>query len=109
MLRQTREKDLALFVEFANLKTPKSVEDLPMHVLIPAFIISELKTSFQIGFVIFIPFVIVDMIVANVLLSLGMFMLSPVLVSLPFKVLLFVLTDGWFIITRGLMQSFQVG
>ena len=109
MLLQTREKDLALFVEFAHLKTPQRIEDLPTYVLIPAFIISELKTAFQIGFVIFLPFLVVDMVVSNVLLSLGMMMLSPVLVSLPFKILLFVLTDGWFVITRGLMQSFKVG
>jgi flagellar biosynthetic protein FliP len=109
MLLQTREKDLALFVEFARLKTPQRIEDLPTYVLIPAFIISELKTAFQIGFVIFLPFLVVDMVVSNVLLSLGMMMLSPVLVSLPFKILLFVLTDGWFVITRGLMQSFKVG
>ena len=105
MLLQTREKDLALFVEFARLKTPQKIEDLPTYVLIPAFIISELKTAFQIGFVIFLP---LDTVVSNVLLSLGMMMLSPVLVSLPFKILLFVLTDGWFVITRGLMQSFKV-
>jgi flagellar biosynthetic protein FliP len=107
MLRQTREKDLALFVEQARIKAPTRIEEVPTYVLIPAFLISELKTAFQISFVIFIPFVIIDLVVSNILLSLGMFMLSPVLVSLPFKILLFVLTDGWFVITRGLMQSFH--
>ncbi|MFC1517314.1 flagellar type III secretion system pore protein FliP [Candidatus Margulisiibacteriota bacterium] len=107
MLRQTREKDLALFVQFARIPPLEDPTKVPIYVLAPAFAISELKTAFQIGFVIFLPFVVIDLIVANILLSLGMFMLSPVLVSLPFKVLLFVLSDGWFLITRGLMQSFH--
>lgn len=107
MLRQTREKDLALFVQFAQLPPISDPSKVPLFVLIPAFSLSELKTAFQIGFVLFLPFVVIDLIVANVLLSLGMFMLSPVLVSLPFKILLFVLSDGWFLITRGLMQSFH--
>jgi flagellar biosynthetic protein FliP len=107
MLRQTREADLALFVQFANIPTPKTVEQVPVYVLIPAFMISELKTAFQIGFLLFIPFIIVDLTVANILLSLGMFMLSPVMISLPFKILLFVLVDGWNLIARGLLLSFR--
>lgn len=107
MLRQTRERDLALFVQFAKIPPPKSVNDIPVYVLIPSFMISELKTAFQIGFLLFIPFVIIDLVVANILLSLGMFMLSPVMVSLPFKILLFVLSDGWNLITKGLLMSFR--
>lgn len=107
MLRQTREKDLALFVQFAQIPPITDPTKIPTYILIPSFALSELKTAFQIGFVLFLPFVVVDLIVANVLLSLGMFMLSPVLVSLPFKILLFVLSDGWFLIVRGLMQSFH--
>jgi flagellar biosynthetic protein FliP len=107
MIKQTREKDLALFVQFARINPPKTPEQVPYYVLIPAFMISELKTGFQIGFLLFIPFLIIDLVVANILLSLGMFMLSPVMVSLPFKILLFVLVDGWNLITRGLMMSFM--
>jgi flagellar biosynthetic protein FliP len=107
MLRQTREKDLALFVQFAKIKPPTKPEEVPIYVLIPSFMISELKTGFQIGFLLFIPFIIIDLVVANILLSLGMFMLSPVMVSLPFKILLFVLVDGWNLITRGLLMSFR--
>ncbi len=107
MLRQVREKDLALFVQFAKIKPPTRAEDVPPYVVIPAFMLSELKTAFQIGFLLFIPFIIIDLVVANILLSLGMFMLSPVMVSLPFKILLFVLVDGWNLITRGLLLSFR--
>jgi len=107
MLKQTRERDLALFVQFSKIKPPKSFDKIPVYVVIPAFMISELKTAFQIGFLLFVPFVIIDLVVANILLSLGMFMLSPVMVSLPFKVLLFVLADGWQLITRGLLISFR--
>ncbi len=107
MLRQTREKDLALFVQFAKIKAPKSFDDIPTYVVIPSFMISELKTAFQIGFLLFIPFIIIDLVVANILLSLGMFMLSPVMVSLPFKILLFVLVDGWGLISKGLLLSFR--
>lgn len=106
MLMQAREKDIMLFVQFSKIPPLNKIEDVPMYVLMPAFMISELKTAFQISFVIFLPFVVIDLIVANVLLSLGMFMLSPVMVSLPFKILMFVLADGWFLITQGLMQSF---
>ncbi|MFA5839549.1 MAG: flagellar type III secretion system pore protein FliP [Candidatus Margulisiibacteriota bacterium] len=107
MVRQTREKDLALFVQFAKIKVPKTAEEVPMYVLIPSFMISELKTAFQIGFLLFIPFIMIDLTVSNILLSLGMFMLSPVMVSLPFKILLFVLVDGWNLIARGLLMSFR--
>ncbi|MFC1495941.1 flagellar type III secretion system pore protein FliP [Candidatus Margulisiibacteriota bacterium] len=107
MIRQIREKDLELFVGFSKIPTPKSVEEVPTHVIIPSFMISELKTAFQIGFLLFIPFIVIDLVVANILLSLGMFMLSPVMVSLPFKILLFVLVDGWNLITKGLLLSFR--
>ncbi|MFA4966698.1 MAG: flagellar type III secretion system pore protein FliP [Candidatus Margulisiibacteriota bacterium] len=107
MLRQTRENDLALFVQFAKIKPPTRAEEVPTYVVIPSFMISELKTAFQIGFLLFIPFIIIDLVVANILLSLGMFMLSPVMISLPFKILLFVLVDGWNLITRGLLMSFR--
>ncbi|MBN2057367.1 MAG: flagellar type III secretion system pore protein FliP [Candidatus Saganbacteria bacterium] len=107
MIKQTREKDLALFVQFSKIDKPKKPDDIPIYVLIPSFMISELKTAFQIGFLLFIPFIMIDLTVANILLSLGMFMLSPVMVSLPFKVLLFVLADGWNLITRGLLLSFR--
>lgn len=107
MLRQTRERDLALFVQFSKITPPKKIEEIPIYVVIPAFMISELKTAFQIGFLLFVPFVMIDLVVANILLSLGMFMLSPIMVSLPFKILLFVLADGWQLITRGLLTSFR--
>lgn len=107
MLKYTREKDLALFIEFSRIPPITSVEEVPMFVLIPAYLISELKTAFQIGFLIFIPFLVIDLVVSNILLSLGMFMLSPVMISLPFKVLLFVLADGWNILIRGFLSGFQ--
>ncbi|MEA4883659.1 MAG: flagellar type III secretion system pore protein FliP [Clostridia bacterium] len=106
MLKQTREKDLALFVDLAGLKQPNKPDDLPLHVVIPAFMISELKTAFQMGFVIFIPFLVVDMLVSSILMSMGMMMLPPVLISLPFKVLLFVLVDGWALVVKSLVESF---
>ncbi len=108
MLKQTRESDLALFLDIANLPRPKTVDDLPMRVIIPAFITSELKTAFQIGFLIYIPFLIIDMVVASVLLSMGMLMLPPVMISLPFKLMLFVLVDGWHLIIESLIKSFGV-
>jgi len=107
MFRQTREADLRLFIQFSKIKPPTKFEEVPTYVLIPAYMISELKTAFQIGFLIFIPFIVIDLVVANILLSLGMFMLSPVMVSLPFKILLFVLADGWNLICRGLLTSFR--
>ena len=106
MIRQTREKDLAMLVDIAKLERPKNIDDVPIHVLIPSFIISELKTAFQIGFMLYIPFLIIDMVVASVLLSMGMMMLPPVMVSLPFKLMIFVLTDGWFMIVGSLVKSF---
>ncbi len=107
MLRYTRQQDLALFIEFSKIPEVKNIKDVPIYVLIPAFMISELKTAFQIGFMLFIPFIVIDLVVSNILLSLGMFMLSPVMISLPFKILLFVLVDGWNLITRGLLNGFQ--
>jgi flagellar biosynthetic protein FliP len=107
MFKQTRTKDLALFVSLAKMERPKTREDIPTHVLIPAFIISELKTAFQIGFLIFLPFLVIDLVVASTLMSMGMMMLPPVFISLPFKILLFVLVDGWELVTRSLVQSFN--
>ena len=107
MFRQTRTKDLALFVNLAHMKQPKTRADIPTWVLIPSFIISELKTAFQIGFLIFLPFLLIDMIVSSTLMSMGMVMLPPVFISLPFKILLFVLVDGWDLVTRSLVQSFH--
>jgi flagellar biosynthetic protein FliP len=106
MARQTREKDLALFVNLGDGERPKTATDVSMQALIPAFIISELKTAFQIGFLIYIPFLILDMVVASVLLSMGMMMLPPVLISLPFKLMLFVMVDGWYLTVGSLMKSF---
>jgi flagellar biosynthetic protein FliP len=108
MFKQTREKDLALFLSIAKVKKPANREGVPTSVLIPAFMISELKTAFEIGFVLFLPFLIIDMVVASVLLSMGMMMLPPVMVSLPFKLLLFVLVDGWYLIVGSLVKSFGV-
>jgi flagellar biosynthetic protein FliP len=107
MLRNTREKDLALFVKLARLPRPNNPEELTNRVLIPSFVISELKTAFQIAFVLFIPFIIIDMVVASTLLSMGMMMLPPVTVSLPFKILLFVLVDGWHLIVESVVTSFK--
>jgi flagellar biosynthetic protein FliP len=107
MFRQTREKDLALFVHLSKMKQPAGPQDIPTQVLIPAYIISELKTAFIMGFIIFIPFLIIDMVVAVTLMSMGMMMLPPVLVSLPIKILLFVLVDGWHLIARSLVVSFK--
>jgi len=106
MFKQTREKDLALFVKMANLERPRNFDDIPNYVLIPGFIISELKTGFQIGFILFIPFIIIDMVVASVLMSMGMMMLPPMMISLPFKILLFVLVDGWNLVVQSLLLSF---
>lgn len=106
MLNQTREKDLALFYKAANFEKPKDRYDVPFTVLVPAFAISEIKTAFQMGFLIFVPFIVIDMIVASVLMSMGMFMLPPVTISLPFKLLLFVLADGWHLVVKSLLESF---
>jgi flagellar biosynthetic protein FliP len=108
MLRQTRETDLALFVKLSESPQPKTQDDIPMKVLVPAYVISELKTAFQIGFVVFIPFLIIDLVVSSVLMSMGMMMLSPVIISLPFKLMLFVLVDGWNLLIGSLVRSFYV-
>ncbi len=106
MFSQTREKDLALFVNISGAERPRTKDDVAMHVLVPAFVISELKTAFQMGFMIFIPFIIIDMVVASTLMSMGMFMLPPVMISLPFKLLLFVMVDGWHLVVKSLVESF---
>jgi flagellar biosynthesis protein FliP len=106
MFRQTRSKDLALFVRLGNIRDARTRADVPTHVLIPAFIISELKTAFQIGFLIFLPFLIIDLVVSSALMSMGMVMLPPVFIALPFKILLFVLVDGWNLVTKALVESF---
>ena len=106
MLKQTRETDLALFVKMSKSPAPKTAADIPMRVLIPAYITSELKTAFQIGFAVFIPFLIIDMVVASILMAMGMMMVSPAIVSLPFKIILFVLVDGWNLLLGSLAQSF---
>ena len=106
MLKQTRESDLALFVKMAQIESIESPEEVPLKVLVPAFMTSELKTAFQIGFAIFIPFLIIDMVVASVLMSMGMMMVSPSIVALPFKLMLFVLVDGWALLMGSLVQSF---
>lgn len=108
MLKQTRQKDLELFVEASNLQDEELTEDnIPLYVVVPAFAISELKTAFQIGFLLFLPFLIIDMVVASILMSMGMFMLPPALVSLPFKLLLFVMVDGWYLMVKSLILSFS--
>lgn len=106
MLKQVRDPDLALFTKLANQPTPKNADEVPIRVLIPAFVTSELKTAFQIGFIVFIPFLIIDLVVASVLMSMGMMMMSPVMVSLPFKIMLFVLVDGWNLLIASLVGSF---
>lgn len=105
MLKQTREKDIALFMNIAKMEKPKSVKDVPMHIVIPAFITSELKTSFQMGFLLFLPFLVIDMVVACVLTAMGMVMLPPAMISMPFKLILFVLVDGWQLIIQSLVSS----
>ncbi|WP_106497613.1 flagellar type III secretion system pore protein FliP [Lentibacillus sp. Marseille-P4043] len=107
MAKHTRQKDLALFMNYAEIEKPETVQDIPITTLVPAFAISELKTAFQMGFMIFVPFLIIDMAVASVLMSMGMMMLPPVMISLPFKILLFVLVDGWYLITHSLLEGFQ--
>ena len=107
MLRQVNEKDVALFVRLAKIPPPKTVADLPMHVVLSAFMTSELKTAFIIGFILYIPFLVIDMIVASILMSMGMMMLPPVMISMPFKIILFVLIDGWNLIVKQLVLSFR--
>ena len=107
MFKQTREKDLELFVGLSKMERPKTYRNIPTYVLIPAFVISELKTAFQMGFAIFIPFIVIDMIVSSTLMSIGMMMLPPMMISLPFKLLLFVLVDGWHLVVQSLVTSFK--
>ncbi|MHB1041882.1 MAG: flagellar type III secretion system pore protein FliP [Eubacteriales bacterium] len=107
MLRQTREKDLGLFIDLAKIDKPESPEDVPLYIVVPSFIVSELKTAFEIGFLIFIPFLVIDMVVASILMSMGMFMLPPVMIALPFKLLLFVMVDGWYLVVKSLVESFR--
>ncbi len=107
MFKQVRERDLALFVQLGGLARPSTQEDVPTYALIPAYMISELKTAFQMGFLILVPFLVIDLVVSSVLMSMGMMMLPPASISLPFKVLLFVLADGWYLIVRSLVTSFS--
>ncbi|MPM90383.1 Flagellar biosynthetic protein FliP [bioreactor metagenome] len=107
MLKQTRKKDLQLFVEVGKINKDVTSEKMPLYIVVPAFIISELKTAFQIGFLLFIPFLIVDLVVASILMSMGMMMLPPVMISLPFKLLLFVMVDGWHLLVKSLIMSFK--
>lgn len=107
MLKQTREKDLELFIKLARMNAPHNRDDLPMRVVIPSFIVSELKTAFAMGFLLYLPFLVIDMAVASILMSMGMFMLPPVMISLPFKLLLFVLVDGWYLVVKSLVESFR--
>jgi flagellar biosynthetic protein FliP len=107
MAKQTREKDIALFYNIAQLERPDSLDDVPAHILLPAFVVSELKTAFQMGFVVYLPFIVIDMVVASVLTSMGMFMLPPMMISVPFKIVLFVLVDGWHLIIQSLVSSIR--
>ncbi|GIQ65310.1 flagellar biosynthetic protein FliP [Paenibacillus cisolokensis] len=107
MFSHTREKDLLLFMNYTKTEKPASYEEIPITVLVPAYVLSELKTAFQMGFMIFIPFLVIDMIVASVLMAMGMMMLPPVMISLPFKILLFVLVDGWYLVVQSLLLSFK--
>ena len=109
MLRQVRDSDLKLFMDVANLPPVEAPEDVPLRALIPAFMVSELRRAFEIGFLIFIPFLVIDMVVASVLMSMGMMMLPPIIIALPFKIIFFVLVDGWFLIVGSLVQSFETG
>jgi flagellar biosynthetic protein FliP len=107
MAKQTREKDIALFYNIAEMERPNSLDDVPAHILLPAFVVSELKTAFQMGFVVYLPFIVIDMVVASVLTSMGMFMLPPMMISVPFKIVLFVLVDGWHLIIQSLVSSIR--
>lgn len=107
MSRQTREKDIALFYNIAKMERPNSIDDVPFNILMPAFVLSELKTAFQMGFVIYLPFIVIDLVIASVLTSMGMFMLPPMMISLPFKIVLFVLVDGWHLIIQSLVSSIR--
>ncbi len=107
MFQQTREKDIALFINLAETEQPANQAEVSTYLLVPAFVISELKTAFQIGFIIYLPFIVIDMIVASTLMSMGMMMLPPVMISLPFKILLFVLVDGWYLVIESLVKTFN--
>ena len=107
MSSQVRKADIGLFYEVTGESAPQTIDEVPLHFLIPAFIISELKTAFQIGFLLYIPFLILDMVVASVLMAMGMMMLPPVIISMPFKLLLFVLVDGWQLVTGSILRSFN--
>ncbi len=107
MLRQTREKDLELFINLAKIERPGTPDDVPLHIVVPSFVVSELKTAFEIGFLLFVPFLVIDMVVASILMSMGMFMLPPIMISLPFKLLLFVMVDGWYLVVKSLVESFR--
>lgn len=107
MFTYTREKDLAMFVHVSKMERPKTKADIPTHILIPSFVMSELKTAFQMGFILYLPFLILDMVVASVLLSMGMMMLPPIMVSMPFKILLFVLVDGWHLVIRSITMGYR--
>lgn len=106
MSAHTRQKDLELFLQYSKAERPQAIEDIPLTTLVPAFAISELKTAFQIGFMIFVPFLVIDMVVASVLMSMGMMMLPPVMISFPFKILLFILVDGWYLVVKSLLETF---
>ncbi|MBN4051821.1 flagellar type III secretion system pore protein FliP [Parvibaculum lavamentivorans] len=108
MLTQVRDKDLELFMDLSKTPTVESPQDIPLHVVVPAFMISELKRAFEIGFLIFVPFIVIDLVVASVLMSMGMMMLPPIIISLPFKLIFFVLVDGWYLIAGSLVQSFGI-
>lgn len=108
MLKQTRQKDLAFFIDISGAQKPNGPEDVSLRTLVPAFVTSELKTAFQIGFIVFIPFIIIDFVVASILMAMGMMMVSPVIISLPFKLMLFVLVDGWALLMGSLVQSFYI-
>lgn len=107
MLKQTRESDLTFFIQLKRKNPPKSPDDITIWEVAPAYILSELKTAFEIGFIVFVPFIVLDLVVANILLALGMFMLSPTIISLPFKLLIFIAVDGWALIVQGLVQSYN--
>ena len=107
MLKQVREKDLELFVRMAELPEPETVDDIPTHLVVPSFMLSEIRIAFQIGFLIYVPFLIIDMVVASVLMSMGMMLLPPIVISLPFKLILFVLADGWYLLVGSMVKSFQ--
>jgi flagellar biosynthetic protein FliP len=107
MVRNTREKDLALFIRMRNMENPKTVDDLSLSIVIPAFIISELKTAFEIGFLLFLPFLVIDMVVSSILMSMGMMMLPPVMISLPFKILVFVMIDGWNLLIANMVKTIK--